>query len=137
MLNRDFVERLETMNDPKRLPALLQNTKPSGTVRRVRRFVDARFDLPLKDLADVLEQPGGDRNVTLDPRGMRNDGEDNGGEEVGAQAAALILGPSETLVVVPNEVVQKLPLFGPKEVAGMIGVDDSLALESIVRRRNE
>ncbi len=52
---------------------LLLHAKPSRAIRGVGMFINTSCELILKDLDNLFQDAGGDRDVFLDPRYMLND----------------------------------------------------------------
>ena len=129
MLDRDLVERFETVDQSKCLAIFLHDAKPLGTIGRVRGFVNTCFDLPLDDCADVFEDARWNRDVAFDPGGMWNDGEFDRGKEISSKVTSFVFVPCEAGFVTSNEIVHELSFFWPQAIAGMILVDDSFSFE--------
>ena len=125
------------MDRSKCLAVFLHDAKLSGTIQRVRGFVNTCFDLPLDDCADVFENAGWNRDVAFDPGGMWNDGEFDQGKEIGSKVASFIFVPHEAGFVTSNKIVHKVLFFWPQEITRMILVDDSFAFEGILRGRDK
>lgn len=118
MLNGNGVERFEAMNEAKGLAIFLNDTEPTRSIRRVRRFVDSGVDLPPDDFADFVIDARRDGDIALYPRGVRDYWEFDGRKEVGSKGSALRVVPSEHLVVETHEVVDDVAFGGPKEGMG-------------------
>ena len=106
MLDRDGVERFETVNDSETLSVLLDDTKPSGSVCGVRGFVDTGVHLLSDYCTNSVIESGWYRNILLDPRRMWNDWELNRREEVCSESAALEIGSCKTLILDRHEVME-------------------------------
>lgn len=87
------------MYESKRLAVLLHDTEPTRSIRGIRRFVDSGGDLPLDHRADFVVDAGGNRDILLHPRRVRDDGEFDRREVLGLEAASFFVGPRECLVV--------------------------------------
>ena len=108
MLDRDLVERLETVNQSKCLAVFLHDAKPSGTIRRIRWFINTCFDLPLDDCADIFEDAGWNRDVSFDPGGMWNDRELDRGEEISSKVASFVFMRREAGFMTSNNIVHEV-----------------------------
>lgn len=113
MLNGDFVERLETVDDAKRFSVLLYDAEPARPIGRVRRLIDSSCDFALQNFADFLVESRRYRNVLLNPRDMRRDWKLDWGKIFGLETTSLFVGPRESLVVLTHKTVHQLPFFGP------------------------
>jgi hypothetical protein len=107
MFNSNAVKRLETVNKPKRLPVLLNHTKPARPVRRVRRLINARIDLDFNKSADLLVDARRDRDISLSPRLMRNSRDLDGREEVLSEMPVLWVCPGESRILHAHEVMHE------------------------------
>ena len=101
------------MHGAKCLAIFRHDTEPMRTKRRVQRFIDTCVDLLLQHFADFFVDAGRNGNVAFDPRGVQNDGEFNGWEEVGLEATMFVFVPGETGGLVLNKVVHEVAFFRP------------------------
>jgi hypothetical protein len=105
MLNGDFVEGFEAVDWSKRFAVLLEHEEPPRTVRGIRGFVCAGFDLLPDNIAHFFLYARWYGDIPLDPGGMRDDGEIDGREEIFAEGPSFFVVPCEACLVVSNKVM--------------------------------
>jgi len=121
------------MDESQGLSVLLHNTKPSGTVCCIRRFVYSALNLVLDNLHDFIVNCGRDRDITLHPWGMRNRGDPDRREIFLLKPTAFTGIPYECELVRADNPLQQLQFFGPKplrrveikSVRAFLGITDS------------
>ena len=106
MLNGDPIELFETVYRSQRFPIRLEDTEPLGAIGGIRLLVDSGRNLVLNDLADLVVESSRNRNVSLDPGNMGDDGHDNRREEIFSELASLAVVPCKSLLIDHHEVVE-------------------------------
>jgi hypothetical protein len=137
VLDGNFVQMFESVDHAKCFAIFLCDAKPSRTIRGVGWLVDACCGLLLKHFTDIVVDAWLDRNITLNPRHVQNDGEFDWREELWSEATTFTFGPRETCIMVSDEVMHEISLFRPEKVSGMISVNYVFALQSIAQCRNK
>jgi hypothetical protein len=79
------------VNWTKGFTVFLEDAKPSGTVRRIRRLIDSSRDFMPYDFADFLVYTRRYGDVALNPRSVGHD------REFYSQGAKLVSGPMKNL----------------------------------------
>jgi len=102
------------MDESQGLSVLLDNTKPPGTVCRVRRFVYSTLNLVLDNLHNFVVNGGRDRDIPLYPWGMRNSSDSDRREILLLEPTAFTGIPDECELVRADDPLQQLQFFGPK-----------------------
>ena len=104
VLDGYLVEGFEAMDDPQ-AAVLLEDAKPTGPIRRVRRFVDSGFDLLLDEGRHFLVDPRWYGEVLLDPWHMVDDRELNTRKHVASEGSSFVVVPCESFVLLAHHVV--------------------------------
>ena len=81
-----------------------------GLVSRVRGFVNASFNLVADDFTDFLFEARRDRSVVLNPGNVRDCRYANWGKEVGPKTTSFRIFPSESSVLLSNEIDENVKL---------------------------
>jgi len=121
------------MDESQGLSVLLDNTKPPGSVCRVRRFVYSTLNLVLDNLDNFVVDCGGNRDIPLYPWGMRNSGDPDRREILLLKPTTFTGIPDECELVRADDPLQQLQFFGPKPlrrvevkcVRAFLGITDS------------
>ena len=105
MLDGDGVKGLKTMDGANGVGFFLRYAEPARAVRGVRALVYTGIHLCLNNFANLIVDTGWYRNVSLNPRGVCDDGNFNRREEVLAEVTALGVDPSEPFILERHEMV--------------------------------
>jgi hypothetical protein len=111
VLDCDFVERFEAVDDAERFAVFLDYAKPSRSIGGVGGLVYSGIQLAPNDFAYFVIYSGRDRDITLRPRLVRDCRDLYGWEEVFAKVSALLVGPGETFVLKAHKMVHERALF--------------------------
>jgi hypothetical protein len=112
------------MDDAKLAAALTKDSKPAGSVGRVRLFVDSGGDLFANDVKNGIVDSWWYQHVSKNPGDVFGDQHANWWEEVLAEQAFLCLVPGESVLVNHHEMMHESLFLGGEETLQVVLFDD-------------
>ena len=113
MLDCDSIEWFEAVDGMNGVGFFLCYAEPARAVRGVQVLIYAGIHLCPNDFADLIVDTQQYQNVSLNPRGVCNDGDFNWWEKVLVEVTALGVVPSEPFVLERHEMVWEVMFDRP------------------------